>query len=184
MAKRKQYGNILAVPLTDLFSLKIDLEDKEAAALAHEQELTEREQALFEYYGVSFPSAEIPKEARKVIRKMAQELKIQGFFFQEEIKVPGRPCKWIYTEGALLLIRVQITRMEKPSLSLRSAISIIKNKYNYKYSVNTLYVRYKEAEKSGNVRGIVKFYNMYKKSNNLSNAEFLRFVEKDILQGW
>lgn len=184
MAKRKQFGNILDVSLTDPFTLKITLEDQKVAALAHEQELTEREQALFEHYGINFPSAEIPKEARDIIRKMAQDLRIQGFSFQEEIKKSGRPCKWTYTEGALLLLRVQITRMENPSLSIRSAISIIKNKYNYKYSVNTLYVRHKEAQKTENVHGIVKFYNMHKKLNNLDNAEFLRFVEEDILQGW
>lgn len=145
MAKRKTFGNLL---------------DKEFPIILGENavdkffsELTEREKLLFEYYGIERPE-NIPHQARVLIIKMAQNAGIIGFM--ELPPKVGKPNLWAGKYGKLFWVRVKLQIYKKPTVSLRNNISIVKNKYDYKEPLDSLYVRYSEVCKNIEIQFIDK----------------------------
>lgn len=143
MAKRKKFGNILDVPMSD-----------------KDDNIIARERALYEYYGLKYNIRYMSGDTHTLIYKMARELKIPGFMNEKEVLKPGKPPKWTGLIATKFLIQVRIIQLEKPNISLRNAIEITRRKYNYEYSLESLYVRYSEIQKNNNdaIIKIMKFF--------------------------
>lgn len=148
MTKRHQYGNILEKPLTNPDELLLLYQTDMDATIAFKKELKERTDALFGLYNLTPPKQALPEPMIKLIVRMARSMKIPGFFLQSDIKTPGRPAKWRSAEGLLLFLRTYLHSLDNPNLSIRSVLRRIKDKYNYKQSLNALNTRYYEATKS------------------------------------
>ena len=82
------------------------------------------------------------------VRSLANDLKIKGFKPAHLAKSPGKPQKWLGAEGWVLYARVQLYIQKHPNTSLREAIDNIRRKYYKNYTLNTLYSRYCEIQKT------------------------------------
>ena len=111
MTKRKIYDNILKTPFQPfrLYTTSPENFNK------YKTELKSKEEALFAHYGLSRPK-KLNEETRALIRKMAQDLKIRGFFHNDEINEVGRPRKWKTSyEKSILFIIVEHYKKQHPA---------------------------------------------------------------------
>jgi hypothetical protein len=143
MGKRPIKDSVLDRPLPP----KVFIEGlrKISPAVAHDTLdscLVEKEQALFEKYGLVRPK-KLPKVVREFIQKMAVEYGIVGFMHREEVKTPGQPTKWLGNDGVLLYNRVEQHKAKFPKKTkLTDIMKDIKAEYGYKESAENLYTRY------------------------------------------
>lgn len=144
MPKKKKYGNILDKPISITYLQKSTLQ----AQKEYSKEVITREESLFEHYGLTRPK-NLPISAQKLIRAMARELKINGFFYETEIKTAGRPKIWAKTNDKILLFFiVQGVKEKHPDKTLFDIITTVVKKYYPKTTARSLYSRYNEIMKS------------------------------------
>ena len=126
MAKRTIKDSILNTPILETEKLYILNDNDENKTLdAYDTELKKREIALYESYGLQRPEI-IESHTRALIKNMARELNIRGFYQTNEVKEPGAPQKWKSYDGALLWARVELKKLNATSKqSLRSIIASV-----------------------------------------------------------
>ncbi len=173
MAKSKQFSPILDIPLLYRNTNSLSAKVNKSAKKLNDMELELRLAELFRYYGLPMPASKIPTNTLKLIIAMARDLKIPGFFYKHEIKRPGRPAKWMDKEGLVLLLQTEIVTAQNPDKALRSVLNIVKQKYNYAYSLNSLYTRYSEASKSHSGSRLLKWHHNLKEKSKLSAEEYV-----------
>lgn len=137
MTKRK-YNNVLDIPLSPYL-----LSTPTEVAKQRDQDLIEREAALFQEYGLSRPD-KLDISTRKLIQQMAIKLKIKGFMESNQVTRPGRPDKWKGFDGMLFVTRVQEAQKKHPKLTLNSVINNVRKEYYPDENQKSLYVRYNE----------------------------------------
>ena len=105
--------------------------------------------ALYIKYGCKCPHiSDLDEGTVKLITQLGRELKIKGFFYENELEEPGRPKLWAGMQGCLFWVQVRLMQETYPEASLRSNIRRVITKYKYKDSLNSLYVRYNELIKN------------------------------------
>lgn len=158
MPKKKKYDNILAVPLSSIYLHKHTPQTEEN----YQIEIQKRETALFEEYDLVRPK-NIPVAARELISKMARDLKIDGFYYEGELKTAGRPKKWATNNDKIILFLI-IQRFKKkyPNKTLSNIINIVAKEYYPDMEARSLYTRYQEIEQSEEI----KFVSTLLKRNN------------------
>lgn len=152
MTKRKIYDNILKTPFQTfrLYTTSPENFNK------YKTELKSKEEALFAHYGLSRPK-KLNEETRALIRKMAQDLKIRGFFHNDEINEVGRPRKWKTSyEKSILFIIVEHYKKQHPDKSLANIIEIVARKYYPEQNPRVLYVRYEEIIKTKPIKELAE----------------------------
>lgn len=132
--KRKKFNSVLDTPI-DIYSKNVS------------EDLKEREKELFKLYHLERPEF-LTNSTRILIMQMANDLKIKGFKPAHLAKSPGKPQKWLGAEGWILYARVQLYIQKHPNTSLREAIDNIRRKHYKDYTLNTLYSRYCEIQKT------------------------------------
>lgn len=174
MAKRIRYGGILDMPRSGLLGLST-LKLTEGLKILN-QEMKEREEALFAHYGLKRPKR-LDEATRELINKMAHDLNITGFLRMDEIKHVGQPQKWPLFSGLLLCIRVEIFQTEHPKCSIRETFREIRQLYKYEQSADALRVRYYEARRSSFVEGSFSLFNAMKSNPKISKKKYIEALK-------
>lgn len=169
MAKRKEFGNILDIPIN--FS-----------SPTFDQDIKDREIALYNHYGLKRPN-NIDKDSQQLIHQLCKELKIQAFIPLNKKAVVGRPNKWNNTYGLIFSSRVDLYKKQNPSKSLRECIDFIRRQYYQKIKLDTLYVRYneiiKKEHKNTITNELVKYIVSSDNFSKDSKISVLDFIEKE-----
>lgn len=184
MAKRKIYNSILDKPLQP-YSLYEPLkkigffnEKDQFIQNLYQKEIRERENALYEYFGLKRPK-HIDPTTQQLIKQMAIKLGFIGFTEKGDIKKPGKPSKWNDIYGLIFFLRVKSQLYKKPNIPLRQAIDIVRRQH-YKDSLDTLYTRYSELQKNKNSLG----YFIYILLKNIFSAKGYTDESKSIAYGY
>ena len=162
MAKKTTKDSILNTPILETEKLYIlNDNDKDKTLDAYDTELKKREIALYESYGLQRPEI-IEPHTRALIKNMARELNIRGFYQTNEVKEPGAPQKWKSYDGALLWARVELEKMEHKNLSLRNIIAnVIKSKrddYKLKFRMGATTIKSTKSEDTLILDNVYKRY--------------------------
>ena len=165
MPKKKKYGNILDVPLSSIYLHKRTPQTEEN----YQIEIRNRETALFEAYDLVRPQ-DIPMAARELIKNMARDLKIDGFYYEGELKIAGRPKKWATNNDKIILfLIVQRFKTKYPHKTLSNIIEIVAKEYYSDMEARSLYTRYQEIEKSESVKSLLNLIQQHDLSDDVLN---------------
>ena len=165
MPKKKKYGNILDVPLSSIYLHKRTPQTEEN----YQIEIRNRETALFEAYDLVRPQ-DIPMAARELIKNMARDLKIDGFYYEGELKTAGRPKKWATNNDKIILfLIVQRFKTKYPHKTLSNIINIVAKECYPDMEARSLYTRYQEIEKSEEIKFVSDLIQQHGHSENFLN---------------
>lgn len=163
MAENTSKNNILNTPILETEKLfYLNRGNKQKTLDVYDKELKKREIALYESYGLKRPDI-LDAHTRTLIKNMARELNIRGFYQTNEVKEPGAPKKWKSYDGALLWARVELEKMKNKNIPLRNVIAnVIKanpNDYKLKTRMSAKIIKSTKNEDTLILDTIYKRYN-------------------------
>ncbi len=122
---RKKCGNpLLDTPKVRLYRRLAYAPDFKAEVQKIQKERTEREKALYAYFGERRPK-NLDASTRSLIAKMAAQLKISAFV--KDLKPIGRQTRWNKQTAEFLVWKIDEKKLEKPHLSIGRIIRKIQH---------------------------------------------------------